>query len=133
MLLLVIQPLSNTAIYTDPLAIHDQAAEHSLHAAHLRAIFDPVLIAQEVQHGIWEPEGVFKEIGETLKCHCAPMRDAEVEALVRSASVRGEGMKAVKTCLELLELMKLVRTPLFQVTSSYAPKIYAFDYLVFED
>ncbi|KAF9568781.1 Tcp11-domain-containing protein [Agrocybe pediades] len=106
-LLVVIQPLSNTAIYTDPVSIHDQALEHSAHAAHLRAIFDPEFIAQEVRHGVWDPEGVFKEIGETLKFHCAPMRDEDVDALVNSSAVKGEGMKAIKTCLELLELMKL--------------------------
>ncbi|KAH9480298.1 Protein SOK1 [Psilocybe cubensis] len=104
----VIQPLSNTAVYTDPSAIREQAQEHSAHAAYLRAIFDPELIAQELRHGVFDPAGLFRQIGDTLKHHCAPMRDGAVEEMVRMAQRPGlEAFKAVRTCLELLELMKL--------------------------
>ncbi|KDR82779.1 hypothetical protein GALMADRAFT_151826 [Galerina marginata CBS 339.88] len=104
----VIQPLSNTAVYTDPNAIKEQAQEHSAHAAHLRSIFDPALIEQELRHKVFDPSGLFFQIGETLKHHCAPMRDRTVEEMVQIAQQPGpEAFKAVRTCLELLELMKL--------------------------
>ncbi|KAF8908869.1 T-complex protein 11-domain-containing protein [Gymnopilus junonius] len=88
----VIQPLNNTNIYADPNSIKDQAQEHSAHAA--SCVFDP--------------SGLFFHIGETLKHHCAPMRDRAVEEMVQVAQQRGpEAFKAVRMCMELLELMKL--------------------------
>jgi len=108
-MLFVIQPLTNTNVYSNPNDVKDQAREHLAHAAHLREIFDPVLIYQELRHGVFDPSGLFQHIGETLKHHCAPMRDRAVEDLVRFAQQPGvEAVKAFRTCLELLELMKLV-------------------------
>lgn len=105
----VIQPLTNTNIYTDPNAIKEQAQEHSAHAAYLRSIFDAALIEQELKHKVFDPSGLFFHIGETLKHHCAPMRDRAVEEMVQVAQQPGpEAFKAVRMCLELLELMKLV-------------------------
>ena len=105
----VIQPLNNTNIYTDPNAIREQAQEHSQHAAYLRSIFDVALIEQELKHKVFDPSGLFFHIGETLKHHCAPMRDRAVEEMVQVAQKPGpEAFKAVRMCLELLELMKLV-------------------------
>ncbi|KAJ3482278.1 hypothetical protein NLJ89_g12151 [Agrocybe chaxingu] len=107
-MLFVIQPLSNTAVYTNPNAVKEQAQEHSAHAAHLREIFDPALIYQEIKHKVFDPSGLFTHIGETLKHHCAPMRDRAVEELVQFAQQPGiEAFRAFRTCLELLELMKL--------------------------
>lgn len=109
-MLFVIQPLSNTAVYTNPNAVKEQAQEHSAHAAYLRSIFDPAFIEQELRHNVFDPAGLFSRIGETLKHHCAPMRDRAVEEMVRVAQQPGpEAFKAVRMCLELLELMKLVR------------------------
>jgi len=109
-MLFVIQPLSNTNIYSNPNAIKEQAQEHSKHAALLREIFDPQLIEQELKHKAFDPSGVFAHIGDTLKHHCAPMRDRAVEEMVQIAQQPGpEAFQAFRTCLELLELMKLVR------------------------
>jgi hypothetical protein len=109
-MLFVIQPLSNTNIYSNPNAIKEQAQEHSAHAAYLRSIFDPQLIEQELKHKVFDPSGLFAQIGETLKHHCAPMRDRAVEDMVQIAQQPGpEAFQAFRTCLELLELMKLVR------------------------
>ncbi|KAF8964294.1 T-complex protein 11-domain-containing protein [Flammula alnicola] len=107
-MLLVIQPLSNTAVYTNPTAVREQAQEHSAHAAYLESIFDPALIEQELKHKVFDPSGLFSQIGETLKHHCAPMRDRAVEEMVQVAQRPGpEAFTAVRMCLELLELMKL--------------------------
>jgi len=117
-MLFVIQPLSNTNIYSNPNAIKEQAQEHSAHAAYLRSIFDPQLIEQELKHKVFDPSGLFAQIGETLKHHCAPMRDRSVEEMVRIAQRPGpEAFQAFRICLELLELMKLVRLPSFSPSS----------------
>jgi hypothetical protein len=73
----------------------------------LRASLDPTLITQELVHGVFEPQGLFRLIGDTLKCHCAPMRDRAVEGMVEYA-LKGNLVKAIRTCFEILELMKLV-------------------------
>jgi len=109
-MLFVIQPFSNTNIYSNPNAIKEQAQEHSKHAALLREIFDPQLIEQELKHKVFDPSGVFAHIGDTLKHHCAPRRDRAVEEMVQIAQQPGpEAFQAFRTCLELLELIKLVR------------------------
>ncbi len=112
-LLFVIQPLSNTAVYSNPNDIREQAKEHSQHAAYMREIFDPTLIYQELRHKVFDPSGLFLHIGELLKNHCAPMRDRSVDELMRLAQQPGvEGLRAFRACLELLEQMKLVRVTL---------------------
>lgn len=108
-MLFVIQPLSNTAVYSNPNDVREQAKEHSQHAAYIKEIFDPALIYQELTHKVFDPAGLFVHIGEMLKNHCAPMRDRSVDDLVRLAQQPGlESLKAFRACLELLEQMKLV-------------------------
>ena len=109
-MLFVIQPLSNTAVYSNPNDIREQAKEHSQHAAYMREIFDPTLIYQELKHKVFDPSGLFLHIGELLKNHCAPMRDRGVDELMRLAQQPGvDGLRAFRACLDLLEQMKLVR------------------------
>ncbi|KAJ7780622.1 T-complex protein 11-domain-containing protein [Mycena maculata] len=113
-LLLVIQPLSNVAgAHVSP--TKSQQAEHSAQAAYIRSVFDPVLIEQELKHKLFDPSGLFRAIGLTLQGHCAPMRDHAVELMVQVAQTcapDGEGskadaVKAVRMCMDILELMKL--------------------------
>jgi T-complex protein 11 len=118
-LLLVIQPLcSISGLYVNPNTFKTQMDEHAAQAVYIRSIFDPVLIEQELRHNSFDPSGLFRIIGETLKGHCAPMRDRSVEAMIRVAghcgtSCRGtaarDSIKAFRMCMEILELMKLVR------------------------
>ena len=110
-LLLVIQPLSSiSGVYLHANSIREQMEEHAAQAAYIRTIFDPALIEQELKHACFDPAGLFAAIGDTLKRHCAPMRDKAVEEMVRMAQQPGvEAFRAVRACLELLELMKLVR------------------------
>ena len=116
-LLSVIQPLSTlSGMYVNPNTFHSQMREHAAQAAHLRSIFDPDLIEQELKHKLFDPSGLFQMIGTTLKSHCAPMRDRAVEAMVavaQSCAPSGRGTKAdavraVRMCMDILELMKLV-------------------------
>jgi hypothetical protein len=54
-------------------------------------------------------------IGQILKSHCAPMRDQAVDAMVQLAKTcapngegsKGDAVRAIRECFELLELMKL--------------------------
>lgn len=116
-LLLVIQPLSSiSGMYVNPDTFKAQMQEHAAQAAYIRSIFDPGLIEQELKHQVFDPSGLFQAIGNTLKGHCAPMRDRAVEMMVQAAQACAPGgtgtkrdaVKAVKMCMEILELMKLV-------------------------
>ncbi|KAJ6559226.1 T-complex protein 11-domain-containing protein [Mycena vulgaris] len=113
-LLLVIQPLSSVAgAHVSP--TKTQQAEHVAQAAYIRSVFDPALIEQELKHKLFDPSGLFRAIGLTLQGHCAPMRDHAVELMVQVAQTCGPGgegskadaVKAVRMCMDILELMKL--------------------------
>ncbi|CAE6440130.1 unnamed protein product [Rhizoctonia solani] len=80
---------------------------HVLQSVVHSASADPTLIAQELRHGVFDSRGVFKNLGAVLKQHCAPMRDRAVEMMVAVAGRPGGGVRAVRMCFEILELMKL--------------------------
>lgn len=118
-LLFVIQPLTSISdTYANPSTFQAQIERHAAQAAHLRSVFDPELIHQELQHNLFDPSGLFIVIGQTLKSHCAPMRDRAVDAMVEVARAcapggggsKADAVKAVRMCLDILELMKLVRS-----------------------
>lgn len=120
-LLLVIQPLSSiSGMYVNANTFELQMEEHSAQATYIRSIFDPAFIEQELKHSSFDPSGLFASIGATLKGHCAPMRDRAVESMVQAAKAcapggigtRSDAVKAVRLCMEILELMKLVNNTL---------------------
>ncbi len=116
-LLFVIQPLSDlTDLSVDRGSINTQVHQHSSQATYIRSIFDPVLIEQEIKRDIFDPSGLLQAVGYTLKEHCAPMRDSAVDEMIQMAKCcKGDKMspsdalKAFRMCMELLEVMKLVR------------------------
>ncbi|KAJ7759034.1 T-complex protein 11-domain-containing protein [Mycena olivaceomarginata] len=86
-LLLVIQPLSNVAgAHVSP--TKSQQAEHVAQAAYIRSVFDPALIEQELKHKLFDPSGLFRAIGLTLQG-------------------KADAVRAVRMCMDILELMKL--------------------------
>jgi hypothetical protein len=122
-LLSVIQPLPSTSsgFYmqhptTSVSGQQHQAQQHAVQATLLRSVLDSDLIEQELKHGLFDPSGLFRVIGETLKCHCAPMRDRAVETMVQIAQTcapggggtKADAVKALRMCFEVLEFMKLV-------------------------
>jgi hypothetical protein len=116
-LLSVIQPLSSiSGMYVNPNTFQAQMQEHAAQAAYMRSVFDPELIEQELKHGLFDPSGLFQTIGRTLKSHCAPMRDRAVEGMIAVAQAcapggsgtKADAVKAVRMCMDILELMKLV-------------------------
>ncbi|KAG9315763.1 T-complex protein 11-domain-containing protein [Chiua virens] len=115
-LLFVIQPLTSISdTYANPITFQAQIERHAAQATHLRSVFDPELIHQELQHNLFDPSGLFIVIGQTLKSHCAPMRDRAVDAMVEVAKAcapggggsKADAVRAVRMCLDILELMKL--------------------------
>ncbi|KAI0354957.1 Tcp11-domain-containing protein [Trametes cingulata] len=94
---------------------HPQFQQNAAHIALLRQHLDPDLIQQEIAHGLFDPSGLFQVIGDIIRCHCAPMRDAAVDqmvALARACAPGGNGTKldavrAIRMCFEIMELMKL--------------------------
>lgn len=43
--------------------------------------------------------------------HCAPMRDASIDLMVKTCREVGGVAKGLRMCFEILELMKLVSCP----------------------
>lgn len=112
-LLSIIQPtpsgiLNSTATHLQP--AHDKSVTQG---NYIRSILDPELIQQEIYRGVWDASGLFQILGETLKCHCAPMRDRSIETMIQTAQSCADGRdttsltKAIRMCFDVLEFMKL--------------------------
>ena len=114
-LLSVIQPLPSSILNSTvrPASFQPALDKITTQANYIRSILDPALIQQEIYHGVWDASGLFQVLGETLKCHCAPMRDRNVEAMIHTAQSCVDGRnvasltKAIRMCFEVLEFMKL--------------------------
>lgn len=112
MLLYIIKPLPTLA--PDACGRQQVSAAaldgYSKQETYLKSIFDPQLIEQELVHSSYDPSGLFRSVGDLLRQHCAPMRDAAIEAVVQSA-LQGAGAasacNALRLCFDLLEQMKL--------------------------
>lgn len=127
-LLLVIQPLQSVSgMYVNPDLFRAQMEEHSTQANYIRSIFDPTLIEQELKHDVFDLASLLRVIGSTLKGHCAPMRDHAVEEMVRAAETckpggrgtKADAVNAVRACLDILEVMKLVNEFPYTYFASY--------------
>jgi hypothetical protein len=94
----------------------------------LNDVLDVDLIMQEVEHNAFNPVGTFALIGEILKDHCAPMRDAAIDDMVAfagrcSSGPKSEIVRAIRACFEILELMKLVRNLAYFSSSLLIPQL----------
>ena len=106
-----------TTPQTLPPLPHPPTQQNASHVTYLRSILDIDLIQQEINHGLFDPSGVFKAIGDIMRCYCAPMRDQAVNDMVALASswapggtgTKTDAVGAIRLCFEILELMKLVR------------------------
>lgn len=112
----VLQPLSSiSGMYVNPGSFKSQIQEHRDQASHIRSIFDPALIEQELKHRVFDPSGLFRAIGAILKAHCAPIRDQAVESMMQTAAActagpqtsRSATIRVLRQTLDILELMKL--------------------------
>ena len=114
-LLSVIQPLPSSVLNSAvrPASFQPALDKITSQANYIRSILDPDLIQQEIYHGVWDASGLFQVLGETLKRHCAPMRDHNIEAMIQTAQSCVDGRnaasltKAIRMCFDVLEFMKL--------------------------
>lgn len=84
-------------------AAHQENSERAL----LTSTLDPELILQELDHGVLDVHALFRYLGDSLKGHCAPMRDSLVESMVHTVVNLEEIVRGIRMCFEILEWMKL--------------------------
>ncbi|KAF9141939.1 hypothetical protein BGX30_003748 [Mortierella sp. GBA39] len=84
-------------------AAHQENSERAL----LTSTLDPDLILQELDHGVLDVHALFRYLGDSLKGHCAPMRDSLVESMVHTVVDLEEIVRGIRMCFEILEWMKL--------------------------
>lgn len=119
-LISIIQPVvAHSSSFGMPSGLlHPQYSQSTSHVTYLRSIIDADLIQQEVDHNLFDPSGVFKAIGDIIRCYCAPMRDQAVDQMVKLAQscapggtgTKSDAVRAIRLCFEIMELMKLVCT-----------------------
>ncbi|KAF9987507.1 hypothetical protein BGZ75_000550 [Mortierella antarctica] len=83
------------------------APQVSPERAQLMSTLDPDLLLQELDHGVLDVYALFRFLGDSLKGHCAPMRDALVESMVSIVVDSEEIVRGIRMCFEILEWMKL--------------------------
>ncbi|EKM60401.1 uncharacterized protein PHACADRAFT_132934 [Phanerochaete carnosa HHB-10118-sp] len=115
-LISIVRPvvLGPTGLSLQASVVSSQEQDDS-HVAYLRSILDADLIQEEIEHGVFDPSGVFKAVGDIMRCYCASMRDQAINqmvALAESCSPGGTGTKVdvvrvIRLCFEILELIKL--------------------------
>jgi hypothetical protein len=74
----------------------------------LYAALDPEFLTIRVRRGVFGLS-LFQVMGQAMKVHCAPVRDAMVDDIVRTA-MSGSVAKALRKCFDCVEVMKLVGT-----------------------
>lgn len=75
--------------------------------AQLDTEIDVKLIAQEIEHGVFDASKFVDNLARLLKLNCSPARDSYVDEMVNQAAI-GNFAKCIRMCFEILELMKLV-------------------------
>ncbi|KAI8806027.1 T-complex protein 11-domain-containing protein [Cladochytrium replicatum] len=64
------------------------------------------LIAQQLEHSVFQPIGLIEYLATLLKANCAPARDELLDSMVAEC-VSGNFARTLRICFEVLELMKL--------------------------
>ncbi|KAF9935055.1 hypothetical protein FBU30_008548 [Linnemannia zychae] len=85
----------------------DGANQENSERALLSSTLDPDLLLQELDHGVLDVHKLFRYLGDSLKGHCAPMRDTLVESMVHTVVNLDEIVRGIRMCFEILEWMKL--------------------------
>ncbi|KAF9911965.1 hypothetical protein EC991_001412 [Linnemannia zychae] len=85
----------------------DTANQENSERALLSSTLDPDLLLQELDHGVLDVHALFRYLGDSLKGHCAPMRDSLVESMVHTVVNFDEIVRGIRMCFEILEWMKL--------------------------
>lgn len=72
----------------------------------LYTALDPEFLTIQARRGVFGLD-LFRMMGEAMKVHCAPVRDAMVDDMVRTA-MSGNVSAGLKKCFDCVEVMKLV-------------------------
>ncbi|ORX36169.1 T-complex protein 11-domain-containing protein [Kockovaella imperatae] len=86
---------------------HERSCPTVTHALipELCAALDPEFLTIQARRRLF-PLGIFSMLGEAMKVHCAPIRDAMIEDMVQTAN-SGNAAQALKKCFACAEVMKL--------------------------
>ncbi|KAF8964159.1 hypothetical protein BGZ46_000826 [Entomortierella lignicola] len=95
------------SLLPQPPVAQDAAPVVNPERALLISTLDPDLLIQELDHGVLDVHALFRFLGDSLKGHCAPMRDALVESMVNIVVDFDEIVRGIRMCFEILEWMKL--------------------------
>jgi hypothetical protein len=92
----------------EALAAHEATCPTVTHALvpELYAALDPEFLTIQVRRGTFSL-AIFQMLGEAMKVHCAPVRDAMVDDMV-STAMSGQVAVALRKCFDCVEIMKLV-------------------------
>ncbi|KAI8810852.1 T-complex protein 11-domain-containing protein [Cladochytrium replicatum] len=64
------------------------------------------LIAQQLDHSVFQPTGLIEYLAALLRANCAPARDELLDSMVAEC-ISGNFARTLRICFEVLELMKL--------------------------
>jgi len=92
----------------EALEAHERTCPTVTHALvpELYQALDPRFLTAQIRRGVLGVS-LFQMLGEAMKVHCAPVRDAMVDDMVDTA-FRGEVTLGLKKCFDCVEVMKLV-------------------------
>jgi hypothetical protein len=87
-----------------------QSYQISIATGIVAAALDPTTVSQQIASKTFNPSALANCLGGTMKLHCAPIRDIGVDQMMKlfESNQIGNGLRKA---LEILELMKLVRSP----------------------
>ena len=108
---LLLSLMGSTTPCPDPFAhleAHDATCPTLTHALipELYTALDPEFLTIQVRRQVF-PMTIFDMVGEAMKVHCAPIRDAMIEDMVQTAK-GGNAAQALRQCFACAEVMKLV-------------------------
>ena len=92
----------------EALAAHEATCPTVTHALvpELYNALDPAFVTIQVRRKVFGL-GIFHTLGEAMKVHCAPIRDAMVNDMVETAMM-GDVAGGLRKCFDCVEVMKLV-------------------------
>ncbi|KAH7099016.1 T-complex protein 11-domain-containing protein, partial [Auriculariales sp. MPI-PUGE-AT-0066] len=91
---------------------------HPVHRDQMNQLLDEHHILDAIRLGVYDYPSLFRFIGQTLKEHCAPMRDARIDSMVifacggpqqpaSSSVVKSHILQAIRMCFDVVELMAM--------------------------
>lgn len=84
-----------------------ESASPPITASIVRGALDQDLLLQQARHGMLDGTAISRFLSEVMKAHCAPLRDAKVDEMVRLFEGPGSAalVDGLKMAFEILEIM----------------------------